>query len=69
MILAVPSDIDAFAIWRRFGALGKVHKSVKWIMQSDQHRQAFIALQSELKDNNSLFKEVEKVLVKDGGVQ
>ena len=31
---------------------------------SDQRKQAFIALYSELKDNKSLFKEMEKVWVK-----
>lgn len=63
------SDTKAFAIRRRFGALGKVHNGVKYIMRSDQRHQAFIELQTELKDEDPIFKNVERLLVKDGGVR
>lgn len=64
------SDTEAFAIWRRFrGALSKVRNSVKYIMRSYQRRQAFIALQTEVKDEDPIFKDVERLLVKDGAVR
>lgn len=35
-------DARAFELWRKFGAIGKVHSRVKFIMRSDQRRQEFI---------------------------
>lgn len=63
------NDGEAFAIWRLFGTIGKVHDCVKYILQSDQHRQLFISLQTELKDKDLIFKDVERLLMKDRGIR
>jgi hypothetical protein len=64
------SDKDAFELWRRFGAIGKLHNTIKWIMRSDVRRQLFISYQKDdLGNDDELFTHVEKLLVKDGGVR
>ena len=63
------SDTEVFAILRWLGALGKVHNSVKYIICLDQRRQAFIALQTELKDVDPIFKDVERLLVTTGKLE
>lgn len=67
------SDSEAFKLWRRFGAIGKVHNTVKYIMRSDQRRQHFITLQGkdgeETEEEDTLFQCTRHLLVKDGGVR
>ena len=38
---------DAFELWRRFGAIGKLHNTIKWIMRSDVRRQLFLSYQKD----------------------
>lgn len=35
-------DEVSFHLWHEFGAIGRVHNVVKWIMRSDQGRQTFM---------------------------
>ena len=67
------SDAEAFELWQRFGAISKVHNTVKYIMRSDQRRQHFLMLQGKEKgetdDEDSLFQYAQCLLVKDRGVQ
>ena len=67
------SDAESFSLWRKFGAIGKVHNTVKYIMRSDQRRQLFLSLQKQRKsgegDGDELFEQVERLLMKDGGVR
>lgn len=67
------SDGEAFSLWRKFGAVGKVNNTVKYIMRSDQRRQFFLDLQKRgsdgVRDSDSLFDHTKKLLIKDGGVQ
>lgn len=69
------SDSDAFTLWRKFGAIGKVHNTVKYIMRSDQRRQYFLSLQrrkkgdGEAANSDMLFEHAERLLIKDGGVR
>lgn len=64
------SDKQAFELWRRFGAIGKVHNTIKWIMRSDTRRQMFISYQkADITNDDELFNHVEKLLIKDGGVR
>ena len=64
------SDKETFELWRRFGAIGKVHNTIKWIMRSDSRRQLFISYQkTDLTNDDELFAHVEKLLVTDGGVR
>jgi hypothetical protein len=39
--LAGASDPETFQLWRQLGAIGKAHNIVKYILRSDQRRQAF----------------------------
>ena len=41
------SDSEAFELWRKFGALGKVHNTVTYIMRSDERQQQFLPLQGD----------------------
>ncbi len=66
------SDRQEFEEWRKFGAIGKVHNTVKFIMRSDQRRQLFLTFQSKDGDsdnNTTLFENTERLLIKDGGVR
>lgn len=62
------SDTAAFELWRCFGAIGKFHNTVKYIMRSDQRRQHFVKLQdTNDKEENGIFLHA-RLLVKDGRV-
>lgn len=66
------SDSKVFELWRKFGALGRIHKMVKYIMRSDQRRQHFNIIQGRERtkntEDNSLFQHTAKLLIKGGGV-
>lgn len=57
------SDSKAFELWRKFGALGKVHNTVKYIMSSDQRCQSFLGSQelaaAQDDDDDFLFQQTK----------
>ena len=66
------SDTEAFELQRRFGAIGKVHNTVKYIMRSDLRHQQFVTLQGKDHDgeeNDDAIFQHARLLVKDGGVR
>ncbi|TKA52632.1 hypothetical protein B0A49_13533, partial [Cryomyces minteri] len=63
------SDREHFNLWRRLGALGKIHNFVKWILRSTQRREEFCAEQALVMEDDEIFDWQEKVLLKDGGVR
>lgn len=63
------SDREHFNLWRRFGAIGKVHNFVKWACRSNQRREEFGSYQPIAAAQDELFDWTEKMLIKDGGVR
>lgn len=63
------SDREHFDLWRRLGAIGKIHNFVKWILRSTQRREEFCAEQRLVMEDDEIFDWQEKVLLKDGGVR
>jgi hypothetical protein len=63
------SDREHFDLWRRFGAIGKIHNFVKWICRSTKRREEFADDQALAMAEDEVFDWVEKMLVKDGGVR
>lgn len=59
------SNMEQFRLWKKFGAIGKVHNTVKYIMRSAQRRQQFLSGQSA----GILYDHTAKLLIKDGGVR
>jgi len=66
--IAGASDAQQFALWRKFGSIGKIHNTVKYIMRSDQRRQHFLSGQGSTSDD-LLFDHTARLLIKDGGVR
>lgn len=62
-------DREDFDLWRRCGAIGKVHNFVKYVCRSCQRREKLTSYQAEAAVEDELFDWHEKLLIKDGGVR
>lgn len=67
-------DDESFDLWRKFGAIGRIHNVVKWIMRSDQRRQLFSQAREagnkgDIAEDDELWMNCDKLLIKDGGVR
>lgn len=58
------SDDEVFKIWRRQGAIGKLHNIVTYVARSDQRIRAFEAVQKKV-----YTKDATLHLIKDTGVR
>jgi hypothetical protein len=62
--LSEVSDEDAFEIWRKQGAIGKLHNIIYYITRSNKRRHAFSAVQQKLNHGAQVLQ-----LVRDIGVR